>query len=542
MFGSMPVRYQIRAGAALLLLVILGLSAASIHGVYKFRKLTKSIRQRAHELPLVADLGQAVSDLRRINARASTLDLATSGLSFLQREAETPLELRMAFYKQKVRVRAAFLAYQQQLESEPTADYRLAYTNREETAVAKIHQALDRIDRITQDDPNWIFHTQSIAAVLEDDLEDLQHEIHQLPVLLKQRMEEFALSARTEYHSWTAWTVGMLTVAVSMLGLLFIIADRRIFRPLEKLIRGSRRVASGDYDHRIQLPVEGEVAELAAALNAMTANFQSIKNDLDQQVRQRTKEVIRSEQLASVGFMAAGLAHEINNPLAAIAWSAEALESRVRELLDQLGDGVSIDAKQKDIATILKYLRRIQDEAFRCKGITAGLLDYSRLDDKQKQPTEMVELIRSVIEMVTPAKKYFGRKVHFHARPPLYGLVNAQELKQVVLNLITNALESIDQSGNVWIDLQEHGTQLILQVRDDGCGMSDEVQEHLFEPFFTRRTDGSGTGLGLAITYRIIEEHQGTIQAESAGPGRGSLFTVYLPTVKHEEERQSIAA
>jgi signal transduction histidine kinase len=355
-------------------------------------------------------------------------------------------------------------------------------------------------------------------------------------------MEEFALSARTEYHSWTAWTVGMLTVAVSMLGLLFVIADRRIFRPLEKLIRGSRRVASGDYDHRIQLPVEGEVAELAAALNAMTANFQSIKNDLDQQVRQRTKEVIRSEQLASVGFMAAGLAHEINNPLAAIAWSAEALESRVRELLDQLGDGESLEAKQKDIATILKYLRRIQDEAFRCKGITAGLLDYSRLDDKQKQPTEMVELIRSVIEMVTPAKKYFGRKVHFNTRPPLYGLVNAQEMKQVVLNLITNALESIDPSGNVWIDLQEHGNQLILQVRDDGCGMNAEVREHLFEPFFTRRTDGSGTGLGLAITYRIIEEHQGTIQADSAGPGRGSLFTVYLPTVKHEEERHSIAA
>lgn len=542
MLKSWPVRYQIRLGAGLLFLVILGLCLASVQGVYKFRNLTKSIRQRALELPLAANLGQTVSDLRRINALASSQDPETSGLSLLRQEPDSPLALRIAFYDQKLKVRAAFLAYQEQLEREPTADDRLAYTSGEEMAVAKIHRALDRIDRSTDNNRNWIFHTQETAMVLESDLEELQEEVQRLPGLLKQRMEEFATVARTEYNAWYAWTFGMTALATLSLGLLFLIAKRRIFQPLEMLIRGSRRVAKGEYDFRIKLNVEGEVAELAAALNDMTENFQSIKNDLDEKVRQRTKEVIRSEQLASVGFMAAGLAHEINNPLAAIAWSAEALESRVQELLYDLTDEATHETHGKEITTILKYLRRIQDEAFRCKGITSGLLDYSRLDDKEKHPTEMVGLIQSVIDMVTPAKKYLGRKIHFHGKSPVYGMVNAQELKQVTLNLITNALESIEKTGNVWIELEQRHGHVVIMVRDDGCGMTDEVQAHLFEPFFTRRVDGSGTGLGLAITYRIIEEHQGTIQAVSAGPGKGSTFTISLPTVKHEEKRQSFAA
>ena len=99
------------------------------------------------------------------------------------------------------------------------------------------------------------------------------------------------------------------------------------------MVEGSRQVAGGNYDYRIELNSEDEVAELADALNAMTANFQSIKSDLNRQVQQRTKEVVRSEKMASVGFLAAGVAHEINNPMATIAWSAESLESRIQDIL-----------------------------------------------------------------------------------------------------------------------------------------------------------------------------------------------------------------
>ena len=117
-----------------------------------------------------------------------------------------------------------------------------------------------------------------------------------------------------------------------------------------------------------------------------------------------------------------------------------------------------------------------------------------------------------------------------------------QEMKQVALNLITNALGSLDSGGTVEIEVLAEGPHAIFRVTDDGCGMTSEVQKHLFEPFFTRRRDGQGTGLGLSITYQIIEEHGGKIVPHSAGPGHGSTFTITLPLVKTDEKRSARAA
>lgn len=542
MFKNWPVRYQIHVGALVLFAVVLGLSVASLQGVFTFRKLTKSIRQRAHELPLAAELGQTVSDLRRINVQIQTAHRVIGRLPLLGGQQDDLLQLRLAFYNQKLKVRSAFLKYQKQLESEPTADLRLAYSDREEEAVVSIHRALDRIDRMTENSREWTFETESTAAVLERELETLQHEVQRLPGLLQQRMQDFAVAARADYHAWFATTVTMLVVAISSLIFLFLVADRQIFKPLDRLIRESRQIAKGDYEHQIQLQVSGEVAELAEVLNAMTANFQAIKTDLDRQVRERTKEVIRSEQLASVGFLAAGLAHEINNPLAGIAWSAEALETQVKDAMETLAEDPTSTALLDEVGTILKYLTRIQDEAFRCKGITSALVDYSRLDNGPKQKTEMVTLVRSVIDMIIPARKYKDCKVHFKPSGPVYSQVNPQEMKQVVMNLLTNALESLEGRGNVWVELSSQGAAVQLEVRDDGCGMTEDVRAHLFEPFYTKRADGSGTGLGLTITHRIIDEHQGSIRAFSQGPGHGSKLIVCLPMVKDEEERLSRAA
>ena len=107
--------------------------------------------------------------------------------------------------------------------------------------------------------------------------------------------------------------------------------------------------------------------------------------------------------------------------------------------------------------------------------------------------------------------------------------LSAQEIKQVVLNLITNGLESVDAGGTVQVAVERNGDKVRLVVEDNGTGMTDEVLKHLFEPFFTRRRSGQGTGLGLSITYRIVEEHQGNIEATSEGLGRGSRFVVTLP-------------
>ena len=135
--------------------------------------------------------------------------------------------------------------------------------------------------------------------------------------------------------------------------------------------------------------------ELADSMNDMTARFQEIRDDLDCQVRERTKQVVRSEQLASVGFLAAGVAHEINNPLASIAMCSESLEGRLADLWNHVGES---HAAERDV--VRNYLEMIQKEAFRCKQITEKLLDFSRMGDPERQHTDLRELVAGVIEMI----------------------------------------------------------------------------------------------------------------------------------------------
>jgi signal transduction histidine kinase len=140
--------------------------------------------------------------------------------------------------------------------------------------------------------------------------------------------------------------------------------------------------------------------------------------------------------------------------------------------------------------------------------------------------------------MVKHLGKYRRKNIEFKCQQHIVVPVNSQEIKQVVLNLITNALDSLDEDGTVWVELRSKGGRAELVVRDDGCGMTQEVLKHLFEPFFTRRRGGQGTGLGLSITYRIVSDHGGEIEAFSDGPTKGSTFRVTLPLSRHEEKEQ----
>jgi signal transduction histidine kinase len=347
---------------------------------------------------------------------------------------------------------------------------------------------------------------------------------------------------RIQYRS----LIGLLSVttlsAAALLALFLQLFYRWVFRPLRVLVTGSRRVAAGDFGYRIALASRDEMAELAEAMNDMTARFQAIRDDLDRQVQLRTKQVVRSEQLASVGFLAAGVAHEINNPLASIAMCAESLESRLAEFCSPhtpcAEDGTrSVPATLEDQLTVMqRYLQMIQSEAFRCKGITEKLLDFSRIGEVKRQNVDLRELVSGVIEMVRHLGKYQDRHIELLDSEPIIVPVNAQELKQVVLNLITNALDSLDSGGKLEIKLQRAADKAELLFTDDGCGMTEEVLAHLFEPFFTRRRGGQGTGLGLSIVYRIVTEHGGQIDAESDGPGRGSRFRITLPLAQPTKE------
>ena len=516
MLSKWPIRRKLLLGLGLLVLVVSILSSTGLVATYAYRNLVNSLSWRVSELPLAAELSRHVSDLRITigELRGPRLN------SFLDapRDLASMRIVRDQFCSQLDDVDETLKRYRHQLSSEARVDVSISDHERELETVRKIEAQLDRL-RSANREEDWMLDDVKIGW-LDVELGRLQTLTSELPSHLHAKLAGFSNEVRGKYavlivSEWTA------AVSAVLIFLLFMrLSYRWVFRPLRILIAGSRLVAAGEFGYRIRLDTGDEMAELAKAMNDMTSRFQEIRDDLDRQVQVRTKQVVRSEQLASVGFLAAGVAHEINNPLASIAMCAESLESRFREIL------APNDPQQ---AVAANYLRMIQAEAFRCKGITEKLLDFSRIGPGKRETTELGELMRGVIEMLGHLGKYQRKHIEFAPCNPVMADVNPQEIKQVVLNLLTNALDSLDDGGTARVELSSNESHAILIVADNGCGMEPATLEHLFEPFFTRRRCGQGTGLGLSITYRIVADLGGDIEAASDGPDCGSTFRVRLP-------------
>lgn len=520
-------------GTAILVFIVLLVSIAGLQTVAEFRKLTRNIRDRANEIPLSASLSNEIGNLR---VAASKLNQCNTAYGLLPDEDGIDSTFWAVTFRNNLRtVNSALELYKNQIDNDSERYSELADKSQELLSIAEMQKDLDWIDQ-----NQWgNIDNPGFNQTLEDRLEHLQAEANQLPQKMKQRTELLANSARADYRKWFT-NVGILAMG-GVIAVIWLMHRfrARVFRPLDVLVCGSRRVAAGDFNHRIEISTNDEIAELAEAMNLMTAKFQAINLDLNEQVKQRTKEVVRTEQMASVGFLAAGVAHEINNPLASIAWSAESLESRLYEILGP--DSLASHCGSDEIEDMKKYLKRIQDEAFRCKGITSNLLNFSRLGDARKITTEMTPLVEEVVAMVRPLSRYRNKEIVLQCDPVVRAIANAQEIKQVVLNLVTNALDSVDEGGRVVVKLLQNNQRAQIVVEDNGCGMESDVLENIFEPFFTRRRDGQGTGLGLSITYRIIEEHGGSIHPQSGGMGQGSTFTVSLPVVSDDKEHRKAA-
>jgi two-component system NtrC family sensor kinase len=293
-----------------------------------------------------------------------------------------------------------------------------------------------------------------------------------------------------------------------------------VFYPIRRLQQGVRHVAAGEFHHPISLKTGDELEELGNAFDDMAGRIQATHDDLVRQVNDRSRQLVRSERLVSVGFLAAGVAHEINNPLASIAFCAEGLLRRLPDIAMRY---------PQEGETIQKYLGMIQAEAFRCKEITQNLLEFSRVGERRREATDLAGLVQSVLEMAQLLPGSRGKQIFFQPQATPIALINAQDVKSVVLNLVVNALDSMEEGGVLSIYLQQNGAAAEMLFHDTGCGMEAEVLENIFEPFFTRSRTGKGTGLGLFISHQIIAQHDGVIEAHSEGPGRGSVFTVRLP-------------
>lgn len=545
MVSHWPIRRKLTIGVVALVAVLTALAVSGFHGVYSYRGLVKAISYRATELPMATQLARQISDMRLTISRVRQMSEPRPGLDIDERPWPHDIQLlRDEFCHGLAHVRETVYQYEDQLlriRREELAPSQIYDTRAERDKLGQIKTSLSSLEPLTQD--GWIVGSLDIDRI-EQELENLHALSAELPGYLQQRMMILTDDVRVRYRAWIVVTWVSVILAAIVLSVLCILFYVWIFRPLDILIVDSQRIAGGDFHHRIRLPSRDEMAHLAETMNHMTVRFQEICEDLDNKVRQRTKEVLRSEQLASVGFLAAGVAHEINNPLASIALCAESLEDRLRDLIPTVDDDRD-EANSEEIAIVRNYMRMIQEEAFRCKSITERLLDFSRLGDMTTQQTNMSELVAGVIAMVRHIGKYKEKKIVYNDNSSLLADVNPQELKQVVLNLLTNSLDSLSPGGTVWVSLLQRDGQIVLEVRDNGCGMSPEVLEHLFEPFFTRGKEGQGTGLGLSISYRIIDGHGGKITAASDGPGKGSCMTVVFPaqrlSIKESHHRYQAA-
>ena len=562
MVSRWTIRKKLQVAMGVLGLVIAVLGYSGFRGVYAYKELVATLSSRASEIPLTSELTRAIDDLRIEEGVGASPSVLTFSLA---PEDEVLPVTRKPFLERVQFAREVLARYKSRLESTHSEALFLADRSEELQYAEKIGHLINEIAwRNVQKESmtNRISRLQQ-----EQDLEQLTELAHQLPSLLTSRMVSFRDEVRVRYRAWIIMTWSSALLAVGLLVGLIVYARSAVIRPFKNLLYGARQVASGDCGYRIHTSSLDEIAELARAINLGAQSFLAIQKDLNEQVRERSEEVIRNEQLASVGFLAAGVAHEINNPLAAIAWSAEALEARLHRILhpqvvsqmQSEGNGESSSPVNgastdnaatagnattagnamigTDLDTLRSYLRRIQDEAFRCKGITERLLDFSRLGNVQrKQEIDMNEIVEDVVDMVRHMGPYRSQKIEtIPASEPAIAWASPQEMKQVVLNLLTNALESLDADSKLGIvrvvvqNIPERD-EVRVEITDNGCGMSDEVLKHLFEPFFTRRRDGRGTGLGLPITNRIITDHGGRITPRSDGPSMGSSFEIVLPS------------
>lgn len=232
------------------------------------------------------------------------------------------------------------------------------------------------------------------------------------------------------------------------------------------------------------------------------------------------RAVGRAEKLAAVGRLAAGVVHEINNPLATIAACAESLEQRMKE-------GAFSDSP--DTEDLREYLGLIRDEAFRCKTITNGLLDFSRMRAGNRAPTDMANLIKSTARLVTHQQRGDNIQIVVEAEEDLPS-VSADEgqLQQAVVALATNAIDAMPDGGRLTLRARRSGSRILVEVSDTGVGISPENMTKIFDPFFTTKDVGRGTGLGLAVCYGILSEHGGRLDVRST-VGVGTTFTITLP-------------
>ena len=328
------------------------------------------------------------------------------------------------------------------------------------------------------------------------------------------------------------------------------LVNRLVYRPLRDLEAGAKRLASGNLDESIPVRSRDEFGEVAESFNAMTRALDSSQRELrewahtlEQKVEQRTRELriaeaeaAHGEKLASVGLLAAGIAHELNNPLTGILTFSHLIREKMPE--------GSQEAEDLDL---------VIRETKRCAAIIRRLLDFAREKAPEKKFADLNRLIEDTARIIERPAHLRDIEITMDQDPNLPPVWVDQDLmRQVVMNMLVNAQQAIDEKGSITVRTRrcpearraEPGGQPVpmveISIIDTGCGIPEKNLRRIFDPFFTTKEPGKGTGLGLSVSHGIVAAHGGTIEVYSK-EGEGSTFLIRLPMEPPSDSTQAQA-
>jgi len=355
-----------------------------------------------------------------------------------------------------------------------------------------------------------------------------------------------ALVRRVAYLQDESRAVNRRAVALILASVLLVLAlgalaaywlSRRLLRHVNALLVGTRHIKQGDLGYRVASSVPDEIGQLTDSFNAMAEEIQHHREHLQRMVEERTADLkeaqaslLQSEKLASIGLLASGVAHELNNPLTSILMN-------VNLLMEDVADQPALKME----------LQRINEDTMRCKGIIDDLRDFSRRQELELVPTDLNRLVQEVLASVGRRKEFARIRVFQDlsaamARVPC----DPARMEQVLSNIFVNAVQAMPEGGSLRVRTWLRRDLACISVRDSGFGIPDDIRSRIFDPFFT--TKPHGTGLGLSIVYRIMEAHGGQVEVHSMaqeqqkeGGQVGTEIVLCLPLVGKNDDMPIVA-
>jgi two-component system NtrC family sensor kinase len=419
--------------------------------------------------------------------------------------------------------------------------------DRKAEACSHCHQSERPLEQVPKNERTWTFKGPNGESLLGS-MEVIRNEpscynaaCHQhaketsvLGVLdIVYSLDEIDRKLRTSTLGIAGFSLGFIAFAALLVGFF---VHRLVYLPLRDLESGAQRLSTGDLDQAIPVRSGDEFGKLAASFNVMTGALRNSRAELrdwghtlEQKVERRTQELrsaqaetMRGEKLASVGLLASGVAHELNNPLTGILTFSHLVRQKMPDK--------STDAEDMDL---------VIRETKRCAAIIKRLLDFAREKLPEKKFTDLNQVIDDTVRIVEQPAHLRDIEITVHldrTLPPIW--IDADQIKQVIMNMLVNAQHAVEEKGSITVSTRrsldprapagEPKPMVEISIVDTGCGIPETNLRRIFDPFFTSKDVGKGTGLGLSVSHGIVEAHGGLIEVESK-VGEGSTFRVLLP-------------